>query len=222
MKKRTRSITCLLYILTAWIIFLVQPSREIVCGGTEIRSCIKCQGSSSQCETCIEGSFGPTCTPCGSNCQDCLDAENCLNCKPNFYQQQNSDQNTVCLPCAPECHDCIDTSTCRLCKVGYYQSTTEATCSECKSECGTCTTEDICDTCKEGFFLDFSVPSACRACQVEGCEACTDIDTCTRCQEGWFLHVGSCYNVETYNSGLGRYALSVVVTLVLFLNGLLG
>lgn len=185
------------------LLLTLKLSHTLSCSGESIDYCIKCKSGTNTCETCTEGRTGNGCSLCQDNCQDCEDKDNCKNCKPNFFKEKNSDNKYICSACSEECYDCESSTICRTCKVGYYQSATDATCKKCNEMCKTCSTGIICDECKTGYFLDFSVSSACRLCEIDGCDACTGRDSCTRCKESWFLHEGKCYDINGWNKFRG-------------------
>ncbi|EAR96336.2 transmembrane protein, putative (macronuclear) [Tetrahymena thermophila SB210] len=156
-------------------------------------SCEMCRGPYQfQCLGCIQGyqeiiSYSDMfyCIKCEvSNCSRCDTDGKCLECIPQFYLDQNSNQCTQCQ--TQNCQICSSVSTCVQCSKGYIlsgsgnQCNIESVNAICQIQrCKSCNKEGQCNLCQDGFFLQNGL---CKQCQ-QPCLTCQDESTsCKSCQ----------------------------------------
>ncbi len=130
-----------------------------------------------------------SCQPCSSNCKSCINGTYCSVCTNGFllYQQKcisvcpggtfANNVLGVCLDCPKGCFNCSGNSQCTSCFEGFYFNSSLGFCFSCNSVCLNCTGpgQKDCTACASPLFLQKST------CSVLSCELGTYIDPVKGC-----------------------------------------
>ena len=167
-------------------------SNENVCEtNSELaETCDQIMPNNVGCAICAEGYYrdGLTCVPCHESCQSCIKGDECILCKENYFQDQQSlSINQTCFH-YDNLTNCISKTSkgCELCEEGFYLSTSR--CFECHENCTTCSNDKTCLTCAEDYIWKYGTNSECiYVDDVKHCLNATENSTCSSCEIGYEL-----------------------------------
>jgi hypothetical protein len=169
-------------------------------------SCKTCSGSTSQCLTCVNGTYFL------ASSNSCLSS-----CDPNMFINATSQS---CVGCSASCSACVNSSTtCTSCTSGRFLSGTacvtacpaatfpqaNTTCLPCATDCAVCFSTSNCSQCSGLTFLYnggcvAACPStaavvsngSCMPCSTQKCFSCSPADVCLICTSGSLFLNAAC------------------------------
>jgi hypothetical protein len=158
------------------------------------------------CDSTCKSEFFPTrvspftCTPCFSNCLECIE-DICFKCKPTFIAKPPPVNNSnSCLPCSKNCIICEymdDITVCTQCDGGFYFQP-QGYDLECDKTCPDGYYIDLeslsCKKCPHGMY---GVGTECLECQ-KPCTECSRVDKCIECIQNAEIYNGICDCISNY------------------------